>query len=152
MKSETLKTRLRPCSSGSRQGDRAGFSMIELVTALFVLTLGLFGTVQTYHVAMDKIRAARENAIAVRAIQNEVEVLRSMPFGELTDKANAPFSRPAPELDALVRATPEVSISPYGDAALRLKEVTVSVRWSGDNGRMITKAVTTLIADKEATS
>jgi prepilin-type N-terminal cleavage/methylation domain-containing protein len=133
-----------PCSRD------AGFSLIELTTALFVLTVGLMGTIQMYHFGMDKMRTMRESAIAVRTIQNEVETLRAMPFAQLTDRENAPFVSAPDGLDSLVHATPSLAIRRHPDPALFLKEVTVSLRWSGDNGRTMKRAVTTLIADTEA--
>jgi len=128
---------------------QSGYSLIELVAALSVFTVGLLGTVQTYHFGVDKIRTMRESAIAVRVVQNEVEALRAMPYAALTDRADAPLATQAPDLDQLVHATPAVTIRPYADGALPVKEVTVAVRWSGDNGRTMRKAVTTLIADKD---
>ena len=129
-----------------------GFSLIELVAALFVLSVGLLGTVQVYHFGLDKIRAVRENAIATRAVQNEVETLRALPYSRLSDRENAPFLSSTPDLDRLVNATPAVAVRPCADPALRVKEVTVSLRWTGDNARTMKRAVTTLIADKEAGS
>lgn len=137
-----------PKSIVNRQSAISGYTLLELVAALFVLTVGMMGTVTTYHFGLEKIRAMRESAIAVRAAQNEVETLRATPFRDLTDRENAPFISASPDLDQLVHGTPAVTIR--SQSGLPLKEVAVSVRWSGDNGRTITKRVTTLIADKES--
>ena len=89
----------------------------------------------------------REAAIARGAVQNEIETLRVLPFSQLADRENAPFASAGPELKALVRATPSVTIRTRPEDGL--KEVDASVRWRGDNGRWIEKRLTTLIADKE---
>ena len=126
-----------------------GFSLIELVSALSVLSIGLLGVVQSYHYGIDKIRTMREASIAGRAVQDQIEALRAIPFAELTDRDKAALVSPAPDLSQLVNATPTLTIRPYSDSALRLKEVEVSIRWTGDNGRTMKQSATTLIADKE---
>jgi len=132
-----------------------GFSLIELVAALSVLSVGLLGVVQSYHYGIDKIRTLREASTSTRAVQDQIEALRSMPFAALTDRDKAPLVDPAPDLSQLVNATPTLTIRPYSGSgrastpALRLKEVEVSIRWTGDNGRTMKRSATTLIADKE---
>ena len=128
--------------------DRAGLTLIELIAALFVLTVGMFGVIQMYHFGLDKMRALNEYAIAMRAIQNEVETLRSVPFSQLDNTDSGQFRSETPELAMLVNATPTVSITDYDGGRKRLKQVTVSLRWTGEHGRTIEKKVTTLIADK----
>lgn len=127
-----------------------GFSLVELVTAIAVLSIGMLGTIQAYHFGIDKMRTMREAAAASRAVQDQIEALRSKPFATLDDRDHAPFVDPKPDLSTLVNATPTLTIRPYTDSALRLKEVKASVRWSGDNGRTMERSVTTLVADKEA--
>ena len=157
-----------------RRAARGGFTLLELMAALSVLTVGLLGAVQSYHFGLDKIRAMRESAIARGAVQNEIETLRALPFNQLADRENAPFASLAPDLSfrpegeipsttgispsgrndkcgilkPLVRATPSLTIRTRPEGAL--KEVDASIRWRGDNGRWIEKRLTTLIADKES--
>jgi len=125
-----------------------GFALLELIAALFILTMGMFGVVQMYLFGLDKMRAMNETAVAMRAIQNEVETVRAMPFDELRNVEAGPFRSETPETAELVNAVPAVTIRDYDGGARRLKEVTVSIRWTGEHGRTITKRVTTLIADK----
>ena len=129
-----------------------GYSLVELIAALFVLTVGLLGTIQVYHFGLDRIRTMREGAMASRMVQNEIETLRARPFSELDHGENARFISGNPDAEVLVNATPSVTIRPYGSPNLRLKEVCVSLRWTGEHGRTLERAVTTLIADKEAPS
>ena len=132
---------------GERDG-RSGFSLLELTTALFVLTLGLFGAVQMFQLGLAKMRVVNEAGIAVRAVQNEIETLRSLPFSELGDVQSGPFISETPETANLVNASTSVSIRDYGEPETALKEVTVRIVWAGEHGRTIKKVQTTLIADK----
>jgi Tfp pilus assembly protein PilV len=140
----------RALISRPRARDRRGASLIELVAAFFVLTLGLLGAVETFHFGTDKLKATRDAAIAERAVQNQVEALRAMPFAELKDCENAPFNAES-ELDfgRLVKAAPPLTIRSNADG-LRMKEVAVAVQWVGENGRKFERKAATLIADKEA--
>ncbi|MBX7255186.1 MAG: prepilin-type N-terminal cleavage/methylation domain-containing protein [Candidatus Hydrogenedentes bacterium] len=131
------------CDALPRHRD-AGFTLLELMCAIFVLTIGVFGVIQMFCFGLDKVRALSDTNVAMRAIQNEVETLRAAPFSELVAGASG-FRSLTPEIDRFVKVKPEVRIE---DAAFALKKVTVSLMWSGDNGRQITKSVTTLIADK----
>jgi len=129
--------------------NQSGISLIELTTALFVLTVGMFGVIQMYHFGLNKMHALNETKIAVHALQNEIETLRSLPFSELRNTNEGSFVSDTPALSRLVDAKPRVTIADYGDPSKRLKHVTVSIRWVGENGRTIQKTVTTLIADKK---
>ena len=129
------------------RGRSSGFSLLEFTAALFVLSAGMLGAIQLYHVVVDKAKAVGETAIVLSAIQNELETLRALPFGELRDTEDGRFVSRTPALESLVNVAPNVVIS--GCAGIPgLKEVTVSIRWTGDSGRTIEKSVTTLIADR----
>ena len=125
-----------------------GFALIELIAALFILTVGMFGVIQMYHFGMAKMRAMNESDVAIRAVRNEIETLRSVPFDELQNVEDVPFRNETPAMADLVNVVPAVTVKDYGDGVGRLKEVTVAIAWTGEHGRTIRKSVTTLIADK----
>jgi len=125
-----------------------GSVLIELIAALFVLTVGMFGVIQMYQFGLAKMHTMNEAAVAMGAVQNEVETLRATPFDELRNVEAGPFRSKTSATAKLVNAVPTVSIRDYEDGAPRLKEVRVSIKWTGEHGRSITKSVTTLIADK----
>jgi len=133
-----------------RNGDGAlrGFTLLELACALFILTGGLFGVITMYHFGISKTRAINEYAIAMRAIENEVETLRAHPFSELADVEGGPFITEPNELDMLVNARPTVTVRDDFEGLSGLKRVIVTIAWTGENGRTIRKSITTLIADK----
>ena len=134
-------------TSTTNTARRAGFTLIELTAALFILTVGILGVIQMFHYGIAKMHAVNENAIVVRALQNEIETLRSLPFDELIEVRDAPFRSVTPELGKLVNTRALVTIETEPDNA-RLQRVTASVAWSGEHGRTIRKSLTTLIADK----
>ena len=126
---------------------RTGFTTIELVTALFVMTVGLFGVFQLYHVGIGKIRVLNESAIAMRSLQNEVETLRSLPFAERRKGDKPGFMSVTPGLESLVNVQQYVSMNEYEDGRLPVLHVTAEIAWTGENGRTIRKNLTTLIAN-----
>ena len=128
----------------------AGATLVELVVALAVVTVGLFGVLQSYLVAMDKTRVANEYYIATRALSNEIETLRGLPFEELADGPGQPFRSRTPELERLVQAEATVSIVDRSGATHGLKLVRAQLRWRGDNGRRIEKQLVSLIANRAA--
>ena len=131
-----------------RRKSHGGFTMLELTAALFILTVGLFGVISMYQFGIAKMHAINESAVAMSAIQNEIETLRSIPFAEIENVENAPFRSSTPITAKLVNATPTVTISDYGEPSRSLKKVTVALIWTGEHGRTIEKRITTLISDR----
>jgi Tfp pilus assembly protein PilE len=126
---------------------QAGFTLLELVAAFFILSVGVFGAMTMYHFGIAKTKAVSENRAVLNAIQNEVECLRALPFGELENRQAGPFLATSPTFKRLVNVTPALTIRDYPGVEGRLKEVTAQIRWTGEHGRTIAKSVTTLIAD-----
>ena len=122
--------------------------MLELIAALFILSVGLFGVIEMYHFGITKMHVINESAVAMRAVQNEVETLRSIPFAELVNVENGPVRSVTPAAAKLVNATPTVTIRDYEGSSQSIKEVVVSMKWTGEHGRTIEKRVTTLIAGR----
>jgi len=124
-----------------------GFSLVELTAALFIFSTALLGTFQLYHVGLNKIKVIGESRQAMQAVLNQAELIRSMPFSELTERQDAPFVGTVDDLDTLFQAKPALTIRNHPDPELKLKEVDVSVSWTGEHGRTITKTITTLVGD-----
>ncbi|MBN2312226.1 MAG: hypothetical protein JXR94_24820 [Candidatus Hydrogenedentes bacterium] len=139
----------RAAASAAAPARTAGICLIDLTTALFVLSLGVFGALQAFQYGTARIRTIREASVAARAVQNEIETLRALPFQELANGERAAFVSDSPETAALHNATPYVRIEDGASAAPgALKQVFVRIRWTGDYGRTIEQHATTLIADK----
>ena len=127
---------------------KAGFTLIEMTCALAVATVGLFGVLQLYSVAMSKTRTVQEYAIATRALGNEIETLRALPFDALEEGTELPFRSATAELERLVNVETTVAIAERSEDAPGLKRVRARVRWTGEHGRTISKELITLIAKK----
>ncbi len=124
-----------------------GVSYLEMSAALFVFSVGIMGAFQMFHFGLAKMRMVKENDIALRAIQNEVESLRAVPFDRLLPGEHA-FISETPEVKQLVNALPSVRIEPHDYVLVGLKRIRVSLAWTGDNGRTIARSVDTLVAEK----
>lgn len=136
---------------GSRAPTRrgtAGFSLIEMMAALFVLGTGLFGTVQMYQFATGKIHAMRQSQAAACVLEETVENLRATPFDEI----QACEGLPAPcfnDIERLPGAELNLKVTAYPDPELQLKVVAATIRWRGENGRRMQKSLTTFIGPKD---
>ncbi|MCC6793515.1 MAG: hypothetical protein IT366_00235 [Candidatus Hydrogenedentes bacterium] len=128
-----------------RANAREGFSLIEITTALFVLIVGLFGVFQLFHFGIGKMRVIDESSIAQQAVQNELEVLRALPFTQLQD-GERDFVTQDPALQSLVQATGAINVTSAENSGL--KRVDIALRWVTQNGRVAERSVTTLIGDK----
>ena len=134
----------KPYCGGARAN--AGFTVLELTTALFILVVGIFGAVQLFHFGLAKLHTLDEAAIAGQVLQNELETLRAAPFGALEYGERA-FAATAPELDQLHLADTKTTIAPGPDGIAGLKRIDLSVRWITENGRRAERSVTTLIGE-----
>ncbi len=128
------------------RGRHRGSAHIEMLCALFVITVGALGAIQMHVRGMDGTKAVNEYGIALRALNNELETLRATPFNAL-ENGHHPFRSQTPELERLVRPKAVCSIKDCTGVP-ELKEVQVSLRWTGGHGRLIEKQLTTLIAKK----
>ncbi|MCX5769764.1 MAG: prepilin-type N-terminal cleavage/methylation domain-containing protein [Candidatus Hydrogenedentes bacterium] len=137
-------------TSPRKTNHNAGFTLLELVAALFVFAVGLLGTVQMYNVLAGKLLHVQESEIAARALNAEIETLRSLPFSQLTNREDASFVSQPYGTENLVNLTTRLTIRPYPDSGLNLKQITATVLWTGEHGRKIEKSATTLITNKEA--
>ena len=135
-------------NTASNHHDARGFTLLELVAALFVVSLGLFGVIQLLHFGVANTHALNEAKLATRAVQNEIETLRALPYSALRNVEGGPFVSEPAELAPMVNVKPRLTIQDYDEGAPPLKHVTATVSWTGEHGRRIEKTLTTLIADK----
>ncbi|HOD51883.1 MAG TPA: hypothetical protein PLM14_06420 [Candidatus Hydrogenedentes bacterium] len=131
-----------------RKERRQGAVLVEIVTALFIVTFGIFSVLTMYHVGMANTRAIRDHDLVMNALQNELEGLRAMPFGNLPQDWNGDFRTTNPNLPDFVNLRPHLRLKTAVEGRADVLEATVSIRWSGEHGRSIEKSLTTLIAEK----
>jgi hypothetical protein len=125
----------------------AGAILLELTASIFVATIALLGALEAYHFGLDAIRASQESTIAMRVIEGEIETLRALPFTQLAPVEAASLRSNGLDTMSLHKAEGQVRIADVpGTPGLR--EVTVSIQWTGEKGRFIEKSVSTYIADR----
>ena len=127
-----------------------GFALLEATAALFVVAVGLFGVIQMFQYGVGTLHTIQEHTIASRSLQNEVESLRGLPFDSLEPGRRLDFISATPEMARLLKASAWVEIHDREEALGQLRQVTVSLRWTGEHGRRIKRSVTTLIARKDS--
>lgn len=123
-----------------------GFMMIEATAALFVAAVGIFGVIEMMQVGSRALHVAQEHTIAGRALQNEIETLRGLPFDDLELGKRHEFVSNTPELAKLIHVKTHVSVRDPDGAEGRLLEVRVRLRWTTQHARRVERSVTTLIA------
>ena len=138
--------------TGVRRRDRmtTGASLIELSCAIFLVTTGMFGGIHLYIQSLDRMREVNEYEAALCALSNELETLRALPYNSLAPGQDLPFRSDTPGLDKLRLAWARVTVIEMDGSSTGLKQVAASVRWVGAGGRIIEKALITLIADTGA--
>ncbi len=124
--------------------EQAGFTLLELVTALFILVTGLMGALTLFTIGMSKVALVDEYGLARTAVQNEMETLRALPFEALEPGERDHFTGDVPAAQ-LPGAQPRVVVRPADLPGL--KEVSVTLSWRGENGRRVERSLTTFIAD-----
>lgn len=119
----------------------AGYSMAELVCALSVISVGLFGILHLMHVALNHTRTLQEYRVAHEIIENALEELRSEAYETMKEGVFA-LDQTTLEASGLHLAEGSLSIQPYPDSLVW--EITVKLRWVGDKGRVIQRQLSTL--------
>ncbi len=72
--------------------NEGGFSLIEIVVALFVLVFGLLGLVQSMVVSNRLVRAADEKKLAQNFATEMLEKVRTIKFGDISKAPPAGFT------------------------------------------------------------
>ena len=140
-----------PSATLSRRVERAmaGFSLVELMCAIFVVTAGGFGALQLYMTAIERTGATHDYTLVNRALVNEIETRRALPFDALLAGEGQAFLSAGPVLEGLDEPEATVSVVDRSPGTAGLKEVRVRIEWTMEHRRRVTKELVTLIARKE---
>lgn len=83
-------------AQSSPPGDRAGFTLVEVVIAIVILAVGVLGLAGATAFAVRQVTVSELNTKRTAAVQSVVEMLRSMDYDDLStadgDSTIAPFS------------------------------------------------------------
>jgi prepilin-type N-terminal cleavage/methylation domain-containing protein len=106
--------------TGNRQ---RGFSLLEVLVALLILTLVIMTTLAIFLEHNRRIRQANEIILAYQALANEAEIQRRVDFDNLKDE---PFESETNILKPLAPFTADVVVT---DRRQNIKDVTMTITW-----------------------
>lgn len=129
------------------RSDNAGFSLVEMVVALSVLTVGALGALQMYNVGLSNAAALKERVLARTLVENELQRIKAAPFARLEDAAKKAFAAGQLQDSELHLAEGTAEVRDYPELDGALKEVEVQLRWIGRKGGLKTYSATILVAD-----
>ena len=117
---------------------RAGFSIMEVMVAMVMITVALLATITAMGNSYQNNRVTAERDQAMAEIVRQIEILQQMRSTDLYDRVSgttgydfAAFGLPAAEGRALPGQVTLASGTTRNDPAMRL---TISVTWTGPLG------------------
>lgn len=126
--------------------NQKGFTLIELMIAIFILALVAFGIFQAFGTSFRAMADARDRTVAVNYLQQKLEDFKNMDFNKVKDEPvtlipGTKFHRGSIVLD-LEKQGEEVT----------LKRVITQIRWMDRNGNIKMEEASTLLYNKPDTS
>ena len=102
-----------------------GFSLIELLVGLLVLTIVILTTIAMFTERRRRLREANETILAYQALANEAEIWRRIAFAQLDSQPPAFKS----DTTILQPMKPFVAAVKIDTANPTVKNVTLTIRW-----------------------
>ena len=129
-----------------RRSNLSGFSLIELMVAIAILAMAIFGIFHAYSAGFMGMADARDRTVATNYLQEMIEDFKNMDFNQVKSEPITPlpdtkFSRGAYVLNLEVI-----------DEVVTLKKVIAQVRWIDRKGNIKTEKASTILYKKPATS
>ena len=121
--------------STSMARERRGFSLVELVVAIVILTIGVLGLASTAAVVMRQINGGAQQARAANVAQERFETLRSLECATLSLPSRTTYTSPGFE-EVL-----HLSAMPVGNALIPSVLMVDSVQFNV-GGRTLVRAFT----------
>ncbi|MBU4509789.1 prepilin-type N-terminal cleavage/methylation domain-containing protein [bacterium] len=112
---------------GAKQrSNLSGFSLIELMVAITILAMAIFGIFHAYSVGFMGMADARDRTVATNYAQEAMEDIKNMDFKEI--------SSTDPTLIEGTKFEREIQVVDNVEGSPNLKQVTTTVRWDDRNG------------------
>jgi len=125
---------------------KKGFSLIELMIAITILAIAIFGIFQAYSVGFMGMADARDRTVATNYLQQTIEDFKNMNFNQVQNDPITPI--PGTKFS---RGTYVLNLEEIDDV-VTLKKVISLVRWVDRKGNIKTEKASTIIYNKPATS
>lgn len=107
-----------------------GFTFIELLFALFVLTIVITTTLAMFAERSRRLQLATETILAYQALSNEAEVRRRLPIGELDTLGNNFMT----DTTILTPLAPFRTVVLVTDLRPGVKKLSLIIRWKWQKG------------------
>ncbi|MCL0068932.1 prepilin-type N-terminal cleavage/methylation domain-containing protein [Thermodesulfovibrionales bacterium] len=137
MKLKTQNSKLKTYS------DNKGFTLIEMLIAMFVLTVGLLAVAGLLVTTIQANASAKWTAAAITFATEEVEELKAGPFPVLQQDFAYTVPRNCPNFPALERQWRVIPVP----ATPGLRQIDVRVTWN-ERGRTRNVTISTLVAEQ----
>ena len=132
---------MTPAAEARSRRTSAGFTLVELMMALAIIAIALFGILSMIIQTMAMRETARENQLAKEWVQQRIEEVKTRPYSDLKTVAFIPaggttvhvanFSSPNTP-PQLAEAAGVLRVD-YTDA--NLCEIVATIHWKGRTGR-----------------
>jgi prepilin-type N-terminal cleavage/methylation domain-containing protein len=84
-----LPISMRARHAAARAGlTRAGFTLVEMMVAVMILTVGLLGMVSTSGHVVRQVTGGRQQTVAANVVQSRLEWMRTLPCASYTVEKN----------------------------------------------------------------
>jgi len=123
-----------------------GFSLIELMVAITILAMAIFGIFQAYSTGFMGMADARDRTVATNYLQQTIEDFKNMDFNKVKDKSVTLIPGTKYHRGSIV-----LDLEKQGEI-VTLKRVITQVRWMDRDGKLKTEETSTLLYNKPNTS
>ena len=117
----------------------AAFTLIEVVLAALVLVAGLVGVLQVISSGTDMLDVSRKQTLAAQIIHSEIDNLRLSNWDQINalplTSTSIPINASLQKISQNMQCFRSISL-----ARTELKIVTITVNWTGKNGRPYTRS------------
>ncbi|GAI20798.1 unnamed protein product, partial [marine sediment metagenome] len=111
-----------------RRSNLNGFSLIELMVAVVILALAIFGIFLAFTTSFQGMADARDRTVATNYAQEKIEEIKNKPFEEIVDDPTDPDEPPVGISGTKFKREVNVTVDVDGSID-ELKKVTTTVSW-----------------------
>ena len=104
---------------------KKGLSLIELMVAVVILAMAIFGIFNAFSSAWMGMANARDRTVATNYAREKMEDIKNKPFSEITNES------PAADIPGQTKFKREVTVD---DSIANLKKATTTVSWKNRKG------------------